>query len=380
MKEKEYLALERKSKVENTKKFQRSHETTQVLYPKPGRKELVKTRLTHVYEVLTSAQIMAYHNSSKLGFNVDYQYSLNVVCLDHDIGHTPFGHSGSYLLNKIIKLKGLKEGFDDNNNNLTVLEKNGSFDFITDYEVASLIKYPNKLYPDQKEKYLPILETAIQNDVKYFKKNGFKVKKAPKNTVSCAIMDEADRNSYVSSDLSDCFCLGISNSEPILKLYESKIFNDITVREILTNLISSIDTKESTIIKNSFNRLKSLFNKNYIFNDSLKLVPINKEIHLLREELYKIEKEIYINSDFALKQREKHVKWFKLYIDYVFDNEFYPSKTYKNKILQSKTKEEKLRNIRDMIAETTDWYIFNSIKKLNLVKDVKELDKYSFLN
>ena len=49
--------------------------------------------------------------------------------------------------------------------------------------------------------------TAIEEDYKHYKKIGINLKDQ-NTTIACQIMDEADRNSYVCSDLIDFFCLG----------------------------------------------------------------------------------------------------------------------------------------------------------------------------
>ncbi len=62
----------KRSFIEASKKFLRLGETTQVVFPKNGRAETVKTRFSHSYEVMNSASIIARNLDCNL--NVDYQH------------------------------------------------------------------------------------------------------------------------------------------------------------------------------------------------------------------------------------------------------------------------------------------------------------------
>jgi len=348
-------ALKRRSRLENLKVFQRNAEKTQVLTPNYKNPEAVKNRLTHSYEVKTSGELIAAFIAADF-INVDYQHAIGNVCLMHDIGHPPFGHDGSRLLDRRMRELGLDEGFDDNSNNFVVIEKNAGHGAMSDYEKASLIKYPNRLYKKDKERLLIALDRSILQDVEYFEKNKIHINELPKRTLACQIMDEADRNSYVCSDLSDCYCIGIGNINEIEKLLDEKHFLSSSINEVLGGIYYSVKNKDITLIKDVFNRFKNMLNSNYYIGDNISLKNKNLELVELRESLYKIEKRIFIHSEYVRKQIDDGLKMFNDYIDYVLENEHYPSKTYA-KMIKNSTGNEKYRFIRDMIAETTDKYV-----------------------
>ena len=105
-------------------------EKTQVLVPQNGLTECTKNRLTHSYEVATSSLLIATDIAERLGVSVseiDYKFSLYNVSLLHDIGQGAFGHDGQSVLNDFFIELGVEEGFDDNNNNLIVIEKNNIY-------------------------------------------------------------------------------------------------------------------------------------------------------------------------------------------------------------------------------------------------------------
>lgn len=351
-----------RANIESNKAFQRLLDKTQVLATQLGRDEIIKNRLTHSYEVATSAEIIA-QTISTYAFNADYQKSVYNVSLLHDIGHPPFGHDGAKRLATTFKKFGVEEGFSDNNNNLVIINKNQIE--VSDYELASLIKYPTKLYKSQKE-YRDILDKAIDEDLAYFAEK-IKIDKRPKRTVSCEIMDEADRNTYTCADLSDCYCLGLADESGLVDMLNSDRFYDVEIIETLTVAIQAVKKKNKTLIKNTFNKLKTRLNQNYYLAKNLKLKHRDKQLFEFREALNKLCMKIYIKSDYVKKNRNIEQKYLAYYIDYILDNEYYPSQYYSRKISEAKKDVEKYTLIRDMIADSTD----NFIKNFYLEKNIK---------
>lgn len=364
-------SLLERTNIETNKQFQRLAEKTQVLVPRNGLVECTKNRLTHSYEVATSALLIATDIAEKLNVSVsdiDYNFSLFNTCLLHDIGQSPFGHDGQKVIHNYFIEKGLSEGFDDNNNNLSVIEKNHLL--VDSYTVASLIKYPHKLYSYQKEIYLPILESAIAEDSKQFKDYLNIDLIDQKRTIACQIMDEADRNSYVCSDLADFLCLG--NSIPLREMRDiaKKGQVDLESSELGT-LANMIRSGSKTAIKAYFNDLKNRFNSNYTITEK-GLNYINKDLHDYREFLSKIEFKFFIKPKQNSEEHVRHLKELEAYIDFVVTNKYYPSKTYRKLILSCDDELQKLRLIRDMVGENTDWYIINYTKKIkeNLLNQI----------
>jgi predicted deoxyguanosinetriphosphate triphosphohydrolase len=341
-----------RANIESNKAFQRLLDKTQVLATKLGRQEIVKNRLTHSYEVATSSEIIA-QTISTHAFNADYQHSVYNVSLLHDIGHPPFGHDGAKRLSNVCKDLGVEEGFSDNNNNFVVIKKNQIE--VSDYELASLIKYPTKLYKSQKS-YREILEKAIDEDIAYFG-DKIAIDKRPKRTVSCEIMDEADRNTYTCADLADCYCLGLADERELVDMLNSDKFYNVEIIELLTVAIQAVKKRNKTLIKNTFNKLKIRLNQNYTLAKNLKLKHRDKQLFEFREALNKLCMRIYIRSDYVKQNRDIERKYIDFYIDYVLNNEDYASQYYSRKIKEAKKDVEKYTLIRDMIADSTDNFI-----------------------
>jgi dGTPase len=89
--------------------FRRLAGKTQVFIAPDG--DHFRVRLTHSLEVAQIGRVLA----RALGLDEDLTEAL---CLAHDIGHPPFGHSGEKALDDALAVRG---GFDHNENTLRVL-------------------------------------------------------------------------------------------------------------------------------------------------------------------------------------------------------------------------------------------------------------------
>lgn len=100
-----------RERIIHSKAFRRLEYKTQVFVNHEG--DHYRTRLTHTIEVSQIARTIA----RTLRLNEDLAETL---ALAHDLGHTPFGHSGEREFNEIMKDEG---GFEHNRQSLRVVEK-----------------------------------------------------------------------------------------------------------------------------------------------------------------------------------------------------------------------------------------------------------------
>jgi len=348
--------------IENAHFFRSLEKKTQVVSPlhNKGLKNY-KNRLTHSYEVSSAAEQILMNLNISDEQKILYSYRVRGASLLHDSGHPPFGHEGAKLLNKIFKSKGLKEGFSDNNNNLVVIEKSGIK--IAFYLKASIIKYPNKIYDYQKDFYLKILESSINEDIVNFPQ--FKVLEKPTRTFACEVMDIADENSYLTSDLADAIVAKIIKKNVILKeldLIISQLNNKKLLRQIYSLKIS-IKTDDKSSVRFSLLGIQELLNDNYYVSDNLKLISIDEELEEFKKVLYRINKKLFIHSPALKINRIKELDMFNEFISFVLQNEIFLSKTYKKRYFKSNNEDDKLRVLRDMIAERDDIYIMEKLEE-----------------
>ena len=103
-----------RDRILHSKSFRRLKDKTQVFIVPDG--DHYRTRMTHTLEVSQIARTIA----RALRLNEDLT---EAVALGHDLGHTPFGHAGERVLNRVCP-----EGFRHNEQSLRtvdVLEKDG---------------------------------------------------------------------------------------------------------------------------------------------------------------------------------------------------------------------------------------------------------------
>jgi dGTPase len=90
--------------------FRRLEGKTQVFTP--GLDDFYRSRLTHTIEVAQIGRTIA----KALGLN---ETLTEAICLAHDLGHSPFGHTGEAVLNNLMKDFG---GFEHNRQSLRVVD------------------------------------------------------------------------------------------------------------------------------------------------------------------------------------------------------------------------------------------------------------------
>jgi len=99
-----------RDRIVHSTAFRRLEYKTQVFLTHEG--DHFRTRLTHTMEVAQIARTIA----RALNLNEDLT---EAVALGHDLGHTPFGHSGEEVLNELMKGHG---GFEHNRHSLRVVD------------------------------------------------------------------------------------------------------------------------------------------------------------------------------------------------------------------------------------------------------------------
>ncbi|MBE6028651.1 MAG: deoxyguanosinetriphosphate triphosphohydrolase [Clostridiales bacterium] len=97
-----------RDRIIHSKSFRRLMHKTQVFLSLEG--DHFRTRLTHTIEVAQIARTIA----RGLALNEDLT---EAIAMGHDLGHTPFGHSGEYVLNKLYS-----KGFRHNQQSLRVVD------------------------------------------------------------------------------------------------------------------------------------------------------------------------------------------------------------------------------------------------------------------
>ena len=177
-----------RDRVLHTTAFRRLEYKTQVFINYEG--DYYRTRLTHTLEVAQIGRTIAL----ALGAN---ETLVEAICLAHDMGHPPFGHSGEHILNKLMKDH---NGFDHNKQ---------SFRIVT--------KLENR-YPDFPGLNLTweTLEGIVKHETEYDKTDASDFNPEFRGHLEAQITNIADELAYTAHDLDDGLRSGII-TVPMLK-------------------------------------------------------------------------------------------------------------------------------------------------------------------
>lgn len=170
-----------RDRVIHSSAFRRLQYKTQVFVNHEG--DYYRTRITHTLEVSQIARSIA----RSMGLNQDLT---EAVALAHDLGHTPFGHSGEKVLHEIMKNDG---GFEHNAQ---------SYRIVTHLEDR---------YPDFRGLNLTyeVLEGVDKHRTRYDRPGG----DGEQYTLEAQIVDLSDEIAYTSHDIDDGLTSGLLDED-----------------------------------------------------------------------------------------------------------------------------------------------------------------------
>ncbi|MDD5408951.1 MAG: deoxyguanosinetriphosphate triphosphohydrolase [Candidatus Omnitrophica bacterium] len=324
--------------------FRRLEYKTQVFVNHEG--DYYRTRLTHSIEVSQIARTIAW----ALRLNTDLT---EAIALAHDLGHTPFGHSGEEALNELMAKCG---GFNHNLQGLRVVdcleERYPAFPGLNlSWEVREGIV-----------KHSSVFDIAV-------KIKEFFPKKMP--SLETQLVDAADEIAYDNHDLDDGLTSGLIKEKDLegLEIWEkinrkinqkyAKI--DLSSRKYLVirglidlQVTDLIEHTQSVISRNKINSYAQLQKINY------KIVDFSKEVKELRKPL----------RQFLMQKLYHHYRVMRMSIKAKrFIRELFCEYAIRPKQLPSEVqlripKEGVKRAVCDYIAGMTDRYALDEYKKL----------------
>jgi dGTPase len=164
-----------RDRILHTTAFRRLEYKTQVFINDEG--DYYRTRLTHTLEVAQLGRTIA----RALGANEDL---VEAICLAHDLGHSPFGHSGEAALNQLMKEHG---GFDHNKQSLRIVT-----------EMAN--RYPD--FPGLNLTW-EVREGIVKHETEYDISDATAYNPELRGHLEAQIANVADELAYTTHDLDD---------------------------------------------------------------------------------------------------------------------------------------------------------------------------------
>lgn len=344
--------------------FRRLEYKTQVFVNHEG--DYYRTRLTHTLEVTQIARSVA----KVLKLNEDL---VEAISLAHDLGHTPFGHSGEEILDEIMKRYG---GFNHNLQGLRVVDylerRYPDFDGLNlTYEVREGIVKHSTSY-DNIISY--IREKKGSNRTKagsasYLKIKGLDLKISP--TIETQVVDMADEIAYDNHDLDDGITSGLLDEAQLTKIPLWKEI-DKAITKKYSNLESGI--KKYQIIRLLIDyQIKDLI-KTTEQNLKENNIKSHQDVRNFKKRLagfsYKIQKERDILRKFLYENLYRHYRVLRMhdkakrFIYELFQVYFKKPEQLPDASRMRLKSEHKARVICDYIAGMTDRYALDEYKKL----------------
>lgn len=222
-----------RSRVIHSSSFRRMQGKTQVF--SPGEGDFYRNRLTHSLEVAQIGKGLAL----RLGADPDL---VETICLAHDIGHPPFGHSGEEALASVMRKRG---GFEANAQNIRIvvcLEERRE-DYVglnlTRAALDGLLKYKAKYEKDNpglakfyydEESSKQAVEWALA-DEQYSSEN---------QSFECQIMSWADDIAYAVHDFEDALHggfveLSTMGDQDLLSLVKGDVLKEVAKKQPSSN-------------------------------------------------------------------------------------------------------------------------------------------------
>jgi dGTPase len=204
-----------RDRIIHTSAFRRLEYKTQVFVNHEG--DYYRTRLTHTLEVAQIARTLA----RALGVHEELT---EAICLAHDLGHTPFGHSGQDTMNKLMKEHG---GFEHNKQS---------------FRIVTFLENP---YPDFAGLNLTyeVLEGITKHASEYDLPDGTLFIKAGYPTIEAQICNFADEIAYNNHDIDDGLKSGLLELADLntVALWSSHHSVKALINTLVTDLILNTD-------------------------------------------------------------------------------------------------------------------------------------------
>lgn len=324
--------------------FRRLEYKTQVFVNHEG--DYYRTRLTHTIEVAQIARTIA----SSLRLNVDLT---EAIALAHDLGHTPFGHSGEEILNELMRVGG---GFNHNLQGLRVVD------------------YLEERYPDFPGINLSweVREGIVKHSSAFdiaVKIKGLAPEENP--SLETQVVDIADEIAYDNHDLDDGITSGLIKESDLQELLIWEAINrnisrgttsmDPVKRKYLI-IRSLIDMQVTDLIQETeqnIHKLKLKTQKDVKKTDK-KIVTFSKNMLKLRKPLREFLMTKLYHNYRVIRMSTKAKRFIaELFHVYVKNPEQLPADS-QNRI----PKDGLRRAVCDYIAGMTDRYALDEYEKL----------------
>ena len=341
--------------------FRRLKHKTQVFVEHEG--DHYRTRLTHSLEVSQVARTIA----NVLKINSDLT---EAIALAHDLGHTPFGHTGEDSLSNCMKKFG---GFNHNIQSfriVSILEKSYA-EFtglnLTWETIEGIVKHDGPLDNREKRNY-QFFERISEFDLESFP------------SLEAQVASISDDIAYNSHDLDDGLRADLFKFEDVIKLpLLDEAFSQIslkypnecttikqkeTLRLFLNNLVIDVIKQTQENLKENFNSSFDTLRVSDIRNYGAKIVEFSpdyfKKLQSIKDFLYK---RMYRHEKVNLLRRRAKIIVNDLF-DILIENNDFMTEPWSDLIKNTTNTSSRYRLVADYLSGMTDRYAIQEHSRL----------------
>lgn len=331
-----------RDRVLHTTSFRRLEYKTQVFINYEG--DYYRTRLTHTLEVTQIGRTIA----RAMGANEDL---VETICMAHDLGHPPFGHSGETVLNQLMEGYG---GFNHNHQS---------------YRIVTELERRYTQFPGLNLSW-EVLEGIVKHETEYDKTDALEFDAHLRGHLEAQITNVADELAYTSHDLDDGLRSGMITTDMLTGIdlwnmvverleLQSCQLDDLTrhgiIRELIglevDNMISDSNERLRQSGVKTIEELQSLPYNVVGFNDSMR--AHNREI---KDFLFK---NMYRNYRVVRMQKKAERVLSELFHAYATEPSMLP--LHFQEQIEEKGRE---KTICDYLAGMTDRFAVDEYQKL----------------
>ena len=277
------------TRVIHSNAYRRLKHKTQVFYSPQN--DHICTRIEHVNHV----ESVSYTIANYLGLNVELTKAIAVA---HDLGHSPFGHSGEKILNK-ISMRDLNTSFWHEKNGLYFVDNTELLEDTEGYKQNLDLTYAvrdgiiahcgeiNEISLRPRNDYIDLAEYKYPNQY------------APYTWEGC-VVKISDKISYIGRDIEDAVTLGILD-EHLDELYKllghtnGTINNTVIINNLIYDLCQNSSPEKGLCFSDEalgiMNKIKEFDYKYIYLSDILK--PSEEYFSIVINRIYDTLKNAY---------------------------------------------------------------------------------------
>lgn len=357
------------TRIIHSNSYRRLKHKTQVFFSPEN--DHICTRIEHV----THVESISYSIANYLGLNTELT---KAIAVSHDLGHSPFGHSGEKILSELSKRDlGIPFWHEKNGldwvDSIELLEDNERYrqNLNLTYGVRDgIISHCGEINENgirPRNEFIDLSDYTTPNQFSPY-------------TWEACVVKISDKISYIGRDIEDAITLGILDNH-LDELYQllnynrkdKKLNNSNIIHYLVADLCENSSPENGLCFSDKayslVNKIKDFNYKNIYFSDRIK--PSNRYFEVVLKEIYGILKSCFDGRS-AFKSIQSLQKFYpKLYcgfLDFLYSYYDYPNRensVFKNKVLfQDSIEQDFCQSILFFVSGMTDNYaieIYNEI-------------------